>query len=724
MSLSSNGSAPPPLDTLWRRAREGFVALVYIVGTSLILLLPGLPSRFAYSVSVGEIAPEDIRAPRTLTYISKIETEAARQAAAQSVPDVFDPPDPRKAREQVRTTQQVIDFVRDVRADPLLDSSSRLTYLMAIDHVAMTPEIAQVLVDATEADLAIIEKEATSLIEEALSGTVREGHVEEVTSRLDLKVGLDIPERLIPAILAIARGMIVPNSLLNLAATQELRLENTAAVPEIEHTYQQGEIVVRAGESIDARHIEAMQALGLINTQLSWEDVVSALLASLLGMAIMVVYIVSLSPRWMKKVRNVLLAAILFMLFLFTAQLMVPRQPVLAYLFPAAALALTLRALYGLELASLSSIILAGLIGYMTGGSLELTVFMAASGLLASGILPRGARLNTFFQAGLFAALGGAATLLIFHLPSESDPLVLAQYVVLALINGLLSTGLTLVLLYIIGNLTGIVTSLQLIDLMRPDHPLQRYLQQEALGTYQHTLSVANLVEAATEAINGDSLLARVGTLYHDIGKASNPGFFIENRIEGGANPHDVLNPIASVNIIKAHVQDGIDLARQYRLPQAIVDFIGEHHGTMPIGYFLHQAKEESLPDAGKIDESAFFYSGPIPHTREIAVLMLADGCESAVRASRTASPEEDVVETTVNKIIQHRIDEHQLDQCGLTLRDLTLIRESFVRSLKGMYHPRVRYPDQMHTTRLGDTPVTSNASPGKRPGIGREDVI
>jgi cyclic-di-AMP phosphodiesterase PgpH len=247
------------------------------------------------------------------------------------------------------------------------------------------------------------------------------------------------------------------------------------------------------------------------------------------------------------------------------------------------------------------------------------------------------------------------------------------------------------VLLFVIGNITGITTSIQLIDLMRPDHPLQRKMQKEALGSYQHTLSVANLVEAAAEAIGANTLLARVGTLYHDVGKSANPGFFVENRGDNQSNPHEGLSPLASARIIRAHVQDGVRLARKNRIPPQIISFIPEHHGTTPIAFFLNLARQEAQDQGIHLDESEFYYEGPIPSSREAAILMLADGCESAVRANRPST--EDEIEAIVSRIIQQRIDQHQLDDSNLTLTDIRRVRDSFVRTLRGMYHPRVKYP-------------------------------
>jgi putative nucleotidyltransferase with HDIG domain len=331
------------------------------------------------------------------------------------------------------------------------------------------------------------------------------------------------------------------------------------------------------------------------------------------------------------------------------------------------------------------------MVGYLSPNSLEIMALIGLSGMVAGGSLLQSRRLYAFFRSGVFAALTGIAVLLVFRMTGNIDTLRLLKLTGLAALSDLLSAGIAPVILFVVSIITGWVTGLQLNDLNRSDHPLQKKLQQQALGTYQHTVSVVNLVEAACECIGADSLLARVGTLYHDVGKMSNPGFFGENRIEGGTNPHDKLTPLASARIIKAHVPDGIELARKHRIPARVIDFIIEHHGTMPILFFLSAAREEAAQSGATVSEVDFHYDGPIPQSRETAILMLADSCESAVRAARPTSG--DQIEQIVTRIIQQRLDYNQLDDSGLTLGDIKTIREQFIRTLKGMYHPRVQYP-------------------------------
>jgi putative nucleotidyltransferase with HDIG domain len=695
MNTKVPAGKPEPSEQLvrfWRVVYSLLIALAFVAVTVLVLLFPILPSR-QYDLQPGNLAAEDIHAPREITYTSTIETQAAREAARASVAEIYDPPDPRIGRQQVRKARLIMDFVQDVRADPFADLDLKLEYLRQITALPpdLPPEVTTTLLSISESQFEQVEGEVVSLVEEAMSGTVREGHITAVTDQLELKVSPELPEDLIPLSVAVSRNLVVPNSLLNADATEVAKKEAEDAVPEIKQTFLAGEVVVRAGEPVDDLDLEALKVLGLATSQLTWKDVASAILISLLSVVATAVYLAVFDPEWADQPRYLLLIGVLTLIFLVVAQIMVPGQRLTAYLFPAAALSLALTEIVGIEFGSLVIILLAILAGFMADRSLEMTVYLGLSGAMAAGGLRRGGRLNSFFLAGIYTAIIGAGVLMVFRLPVGTDSVRLAQLLLMSLLNGLLSAGIALVILYVVGSVIGVTTSLQLVDLMRPDHPLQKRLQQEALGTYQHTLSVANLAEAAAEAIGANSLLTRVGTLYHDIGKMSNPGFFVENRTEGGTNPHDRLSPLTSARIIKAHVADGVDLARRHRLPPEVTAFIPEHHGTMPILFFLNKAREEAAEANTEVNESDYCYDGPIPQSRETAILMLADGCESAVRANRPTETKE--IEAIVMRIIQQRLDLHQLDMSGLTMTDITTIKDTFVRTLKGMYHPRVRYP-------------------------------
>jgi putative nucleotidyltransferase with HDIG domain len=254
----------------------------------------------------------------------------------------------------------------------------------------------------------------------------------------------------------------------------------------------------------------------------------------------------------------------------------------------------------------------------------------------------------------------------------------------------------------VLGNVFGILTVFQLLELANPSQPLMRRLLIETPGTYHHSLMVGNLAERAAEAIGADPLLTRVAAYYHDIGKLANPVAFIENQA-GGENVHDQMEPEDSAAILKQHVADGIDVAYEGRLPKALIAFIPQHHGTATMSFFLAKAREAAAAPSGgmgteagrraaeAVPEGRFRHAGPKPQSREAALLMLADGVEASVRS--LSSRDETAIRAMVHRIITDRMEDGQFDECDLTLRDLDRVGEAFVQQLLGMYHQRVAYP-------------------------------
>jgi putative nucleotidyltransferase with HDIG domain len=254
-------------------------------------------------------------------------------------------------------------------------------------------------------------------------------------------------------------------------------------------------------------------------------------------------------------------------------------------------------------------------------------------------------------------------------------------------LNAVVSVLLALLLLPMAESFTGIETDLTLLEWSDLNRPLMQRLSLEAPGTYAHTIAIANLAEAGARAIGANALLARVGAYYHDIGKIAKPQYFVENQAKG-RNPHDKLKPGTSAQIIRNHVREGLEMAEEHKLPRALRSFITEHHGTGSIAYFLEKAKERdsTAPDPGE-----FSYPGPLPQTAETAIVMLADGVEAATRV--LAEPTREKIREVVQHIVRQRIDQGQLRDAPLTLKQLDIIKDEFTRVLTGMYHNRIDYP-------------------------------
>jgi hypothetical protein len=395
----------------------------------------------------------------------------------------------------------------------------------------------------------------------------------------------------------------------------------------------------------------------------------------------------------------------LLFLFLAAARLMVPGHTILPYLFPLAAMGMLISVLLDGQLAVGSLIFVGAVVAFMTDGSLELTSFVLGGSLLATLALGKMQRLSSFVWGGVYVILGNLAVLAIFRLPSqETDLLAWLELGAAVVVNGGLSVSLTLAGFYLLGHLFDLTTTLRLMELARPTHPLLRHLLLKAPGTYHHSILVSNMAEQAAERVGADPLLARVGGFYHDIGKIARPYFFVDNQADG-VNAHERLDPQTSAEIIISHVKDGLDMARKYRLPSAVRDFIPQHQGTGLVTFFYHKAVEEA-GGPENVDESKFRYPGPKPQTKEIGILMLADSCEAAVRAARPASREE--IAEIVRKVTDGKILAGELDECDLTLRDFEQVRQAFVDALSGVFHPRVQYPESRKPT----SPESEEAEP------------
>ncbi len=367
------------------------------------------------------------------------------------------------------------------------------------------------------------------------------------------------------------------------------------------------------------------------------------------------------------------------------------RDTVRAELVPTIVLGMTLSIAYHRELALLFSAAAALAIVVATGQGL--TEFVILNAAVASAIMLVGNIRNRRKLIYVGIAVGMVTVLTTVGVETlDSQPW--GSIWPDALRNGLWSlfAGLLMLgLLPFIESLFGVQTELSLLELGDVAHPLLQELVRRAPGTYNHSINVASIAEAAAESIGAKGLLVRVGAYFHDIGKMLKPGYFVENQGHD-ANRHESLVPAMSTLIIIAHIKDGADLARQHRLPEPIIDFIEQHHGTTLVEYFYRRASErnEANPDGGEVDESDFRYPGPKPQTKEAAVLMLADAVESASRVLVEPTPAR--IESLVHEIAMKRLLDGQFDDCGLTLQELATIEDSLVKSLTAVYHGRIKY--------------------------------
>jgi hypothetical protein len=688
--------AEPPLwaeTEALRRAQTLVLALVFILCSTFILAMESLvPSGGALAdLEIGDVVTEDIRAPRSLTYVSAALTERARDAAAANVVPIYDPPDPNIARQQLSLTRQILDYMGSVRLDAFGTREQKLNDLNAIIALTLSPDVAADILDADDTLWRAIDAEAMLVLERVMREPIREPELAGVEQQLPVQVSVRLDSRAAAVVVAILEDMIRPNQFPNPIATETARQEAASAVQPESRSFAQGQVVVRGGTRLDAIDYEALAELGLLQTANTiWLVLARSLLASVIVMVSIGLYIVRFQPDLREQLPFVTLLVALFLIGLLGAQVFVTDGQF--YLYPAAALALLYVSLGRVELAIVAGLGLAMLFGLLTNGSLEATFMAAFGSLIGAASLRRTERVNTYFVAGLMIAAVNLIVLTIFNLDSiaAGDQLRLGALIGFSLINGLFAAATALAGMYLVTLLFNLPTSLKLVELSQTNQPLLQRLLREAPGTYQHSLQVANLSEQAATEIGANAQLVRVSALYHDIGKMFNPAFFIENQAEN-VNPHEQLNdPYRSTDIIISHVIDGERLARQSRLPARVIDFITEHHGTTLVSYFYRKAVD-SAADADSVDEDQFRYPGPRPRTRETAIMMLADTCESTVRARKPTTRQQ--VSEIVTEMIDLRLRDGQLDDSDLTSRDIKQIREIFIEMLQAVYHPRINYP-------------------------------
>lgn len=689
----------------WSSTQLWMVFLVGLIGVTAAISLPIAQDQSTFNLQVGDVSSQDILAPFQLTYTSEVLTNEARQRAAAEVPNVYDPPDSQLTREQLDRLNSTLEFVDSVRADEFASEGEKIADLLAMSELELDPETAQAILDLSDARWQAVKLETNSVLQQVMRTEIRPDRLEQVRRSVPALVSISMPQDQASLVAALAGEFVAPNSLLNEAATEAARQRAREAVTPVSQSFAEGETIVGRGQVVSSLDLEALQAYNLLEPPDVWREVaVRALLVTLLGFSL-ALFTYRAHPDLMQRVKLVSTLTLMMVVFTFGMQFMIPGRTVLPYIFPAATLPMLAAVLFGPGMGIMTSFVLGALAGFMGPRGLELGLYVAVSGMMGSLLIGEAERLGSFFWAGLASALGSVAIIIIFRLPDPAtDALGKATLVGAGVLSGLLSASLAFGLLLLLGAVLGITTNLQLLELARPDHPLLQNLLRNAPGTYQHSLQVANLAEQAARAIGANPLLTRVGALYHDIGKANRPQFFIENQVPG-QNIHEQLDPATSASVILAHVSEGQDLARKHRLPQVIQNFIPEHHGRLEVSFQYQAALEAAGGDESNIDRKHFTYSGPRPRSRETALLMLADGVEARARAEMPKDEAE--IDQIVRWVIQERVASGQLDRTDLTLKDLDTIRRSFVNTLKGMYHPRIRYPD------AGETKLLEGAAEG-----------
>lgn len=680
----------------WFRAAQGLIIFAVLFLTVSVGILPP-----QYTLEVGEISPETIYAPRTV--IDHAATSIARYNAAEAVPDIYIE-EPSVTEMVVNEVTVLLQYLLDIDRTEFEEDEGKEEFVQHL--LEQFPEIGVDTVNsliAIEVDrLEEVIEHVTNLIHARMHGGIKESEVEANQQQLLNEI---YQAQFGPVLSAILSSSIEEHFTFNMfksdEATENERRRARDQVEEIR--ILKGAKIVDRGESVTVEHISQLQALGLLHTSFAYGYYLGLAGLLLCVYAVWGYYLFKLRPDLFANPSRLWLIGVIIILTLAFAKFFgtILEFP---YLIPASMATLLLTIIFDVNLALFFGTSLSLVIAVMTGNEMSVLIVALVGSVVGAYSVTQVNQRSDLTRAGVYIA--GANAIVILGLILTGDGMAMTSSSIqrtlidmaMGVGSGILASVFATGLLPFFEIAFGITTSVRLLELANPNQkPLKRLLL-EAPGTYHHSILVGNLAEAAAEVVGADPVLARVGAYYHDLGKLTRPYFFIENQFQG-SNPHDKIPPSLSSMILTAHVKAGVELANQYKLPPVIKDIIQQHHGDTLIGFFYHRALSER-GNKDQLLEDKFRYEGPKPQFKEAGIIMLADCVEAAVRS--LAQPNQFRIQSMITKIVQDKLADGQLDECDLTLKDLNMISEAFVRVITGIYHKRIAYPTEQDLAKIG----------------------
>ncbi|KAB2338559.1 HD family phosphohydrolase [Cytobacillus depressus] len=675
-------------------------------------------------LTLFSIAEQTIRSPITIE--DKALTERRKKEAADHVQDVYvvkkeiaqnrvdlitsifdsatevndeikdDIEAKQKAAEQAKEPENKIkDFPEPTLSDKLTRMKEKLTEDVTKE---ISDQTLLTLLQVSRNELTIARDMTVTAVNNVMSKRIPADEVENAKKRLEEELKFtSLNSGLKPAAIELGRYAVYQNEFYDPTATEELRQQAVESVEPVK--ILQGQIIVEEQQLISRDIYRQLGLVGLLESNNSIQPFVGLGLITFIILAALYYNFNQLQLKSELKQSYLLLFSLIFALSILIMKgisfFPALKYSEISFIFPAAMGAILIRILIDERMAVLFTIIMAicGSIIFNEGipGTFHVSssIYIICSGLAGIIFLTKQKNRSKILQAGMFVAAVNVIIIfsLVFLRNGQYDGLEFGFYFVIGVISGILSAVLAIGLLPFFEAGFGILSTIRLIELSSPNHPLLRKILTEAPGTYHHSVMVANLSESACEAIGANGLLARVGCYYHDIGKTKRPQFFIENQMNI-ENPHDRLPPQTSKNIIIAHATDGAEMLRKHKMPKEIVDIAEQHHGTTLLKYFYHKANQNGLD----VREEDYRYPGPKAQTKEAAIVGIADSVEAAVRSMSSPTPEQ--IEGLVRNIIADRLQDGQLNECDLTLKELEIAANSFCETLNGIFHSRIEYPE------------------------------
>lgn len=688
------------------------IGIVTILVAFIILENGSIPKR--YRLNLGQRSNYDISAPRDIENIYLTTMRAEEAAAAvppvvmrlESIPiDIINLTD--EFINEIENSRQIINKNLQekgiTKKDKDYSQALELEQKSAVEELELSlkqynvplsrEQVSYLVIKAADDELALFDRVAKILISNVMKEEVTENNLNDKINFVQSQFQKsELSQEFKNVGNLIARSFLKPNSIIDQKMTDEKKTEIYNDAMKNKQKISEGSRILSYGDIVTEDKLEVLRQLNMLETGKFDYAFAAGILAITLFLAfVLILYIHFFCNKFLNGRKELILLCVIILLNLLAAFLLNPFTPLIIPIFIAPML---ISIMLDLRLGVFVNLLLTLAISLITKGDQGFLYTAVIGGTLSAFIVSGANQRSRISASGLVIAIANAAVITVVDLINKSSLSTIANEAALVAVNGMMSTILTIGTLPIFESAFNIITPLKLLELSNPNQPLIKKLLMEAPGTYHHSLMVGNLAEVATEAINGNALLARVGAYYHDVGKLKRPNFFKENQLAD--NPHDRMTPNLSTLVITSHTSDGAEIAEKYKVPLAVREIIIQHHGTTLAAYFYYKAKKGDKADSVKQED--FRYQGPRPSSKEAAVVMLADSVEAAVRSM--VDKTEGKMEGLIRKIIKDKLDDGQLDLCELTLKDLDTVAKAFMRVFGGYFHEREEYPE-MKTKRL-----------------------
>ncbi len=725
--------------------RLSMILILIIIAVSTSLLSINVVGK-TYRYSIGDIAREDIRVTSDIAFKIDTETEMERKRVSEMVPLVFDR-DQSVLYEKLKLIDDFFDYVAitlrevaplnaDDRSSQMMTLKSRLPrYLQFNDKVLMdviksrnlkelqkiTKRITIYILDAGILDtpydnpLGLNNRNVTiRVVNSAHEANEKSSNVSDLRTLQQVYVELysicksiapNLPTDELSAVYTITRGMVSGNLNFNIDETRRRIDESVSGVKPVMGMLKKGQTLVRQGDTITTETLNKISILNTYTTSSHVNYILGILLLQVSFLMIFGYFLLEYHARLLPDrktplvIFSIVMVFIIYTFFISRTENILNSTTIFSLYLPIPAVTMLIATMFNMFIAIIIGLYVIFFSFVASGASLPVIILSFSSALLGVFVLTDVERRTDFLRGGLILGIINSIVVTGVCLMAEYTLHDLLTNIEMALANGVINSILVLGVFPVFENLFDITTKFNMLELSDLNAPIFKKMLIKAPGTYNHSLMVANMSESACKDIGANYLLARVGGYYHDIGKIEDAGMYIENKVTDRRAKS--MLPQEYSKLIISHVEKGVELAKKYRLPNQIIDFIREHHGKTTMTFFYHQALEsaDTNGETAPVNRLDFQYPGPKPHSRETAVVMLADSVEAAARSLQ--EPTYVKLETLVKKIIYNKLNEDELEFSDLTMADLNRIQKSFMRILNGIFHTRIEYPDKEDLEKL-----------------------